>query len=84
MESTKARKCTMLESNVLTAICQGLQISHSREQDSGDIRTHLFKINVDPKASMFYTEPKLDKDGKQVMDKTANLQWPSLPRVCNP
>mgnify|MGYP001589364048 FL=1 len=35
----------------------------------GDIRTHLFNINVDPKASMFYKEPKLDKEGKQVMGK---------------
>jgi len=35
----------------------------------GDVMTHTFKINVDPKAAMFYKEPKLDKDGKQVMDK---------------
>lgn len=33
----------------------------------GDIRTHLFKINTDPKAEMFYKEPKLDKEGKPVM-----------------
>ncbi len=33
----------------------------------GDIRTHIFKINADPKASMFYKEPKLDKDGKPLM-----------------
>jgi len=34
----------------------------------GDLRTHLFKINTDPKASMFFKEPKM-KDGKQVMGK---------------
>ena len=29
---------------------------------SGDVRTHIFKINTDPKASLFYTE---EKDGKK-------------------
>ncbi|MDP2277672.1 MAG: cytochrome c3 family protein [Nitrospirota bacterium] len=41
----------------------------NKGQYEGDIRTHLFKINLDPKAEMFYKEPKLDKEGKQVMDK---------------
>lgn len=34
-----------------------------------DIRTHLFKINIYPKAEMFYKETKLDKEGKPVLDK---------------
>lgn len=39
----------------------------AKSKTEGDIRTHVFKINTDPKTSMFYKEPKLDKDGKQVM-----------------
>jgi len=34
----------------------------------GDIRTHIFKINTDPKAQMFYEEKKM-KDGKEVIGK---------------
>jgi len=30
----------------------------------GDVMTHIFKINIDPKAEIFYREPKLDKEGK--------------------
>ena len=41
----------------------------AKDKYEGDVRTHLFKINLDPKAEMFYKEPKLDKEGKQVMDK---------------
>lgn len=34
-----------------------------------DIRAHLFKINIDPKAEMFYKEPKLDNKGNIVIGK---------------
>lgn len=39
----------------------------NKSKYEGDIRTHLFKINTDAKAEMFYKEPKLDKDGKPLM-----------------
>jgi len=41
----------------------------ARDKYEGDIRTHVFKINIDPKAEMFYKEPKLDKEGKPVIGK---------------
>ncbi|RJQ52043.1 MAG: hypothetical protein C4526_08950 [Nitrospiraceae bacterium] len=41
----------------------------SKGKYEGDVRSHLFKINLDPKAEMFYKSPKLDKEGKQVLDK---------------
>ena len=48
-----------------------------------DVMTHTFKINVDPKAEMFYKEPKLDKEGKQVMDKEGKPRWLNLQGFCN-
>lgn len=41
----------------------------SKGKLEGDVMTHIFKINTDSKAEMFFKEPKLDKEGKQVMDK---------------
>jgi len=41
----------------------------SKGKYQADVMTHTFKINTDPKAEIFYKEPKLDKEGKQVMDK---------------
>lgn len=41
---------------------------HMPRATEGATRYHLFKINTDPKkVSMFYEEPRLNKDGKQVM-----------------
>lgn len=34
-----------------------------------DVRSHMARINIDPKAEMFYKEARLDKEGKPVMDK---------------
>lgn len=45
-----------------------------------DVRSHAVKINIDPKAEMFYKEAKLDKEGKQVLDKEGKPQMDEFAR----
>lgn len=46
---------------------KAMKTATNKSKFEADLRSHLVRINLDPKAEMFYKEPKLDKEGKQIL-----------------